>query len=80
MIIHIAISSHLLQFMPGLWPAADGRLEVTEGATVAVVLNLLNFPVDLEIITVVNDVYCSDRNRIIKDGDSLQVLPLIAGG
>jgi sulfur carrier protein ThiS len=81
MTVHVKVSPHLLEYMPGpRKPSGDSELEVVEGTTVAELLNMLNLPDELEIVTVVNDVYCSDRNRVVKDGVSLQVLPLIAGG
>jgi sulfur carrier protein ThiS len=81
MTVRVKVSSHLLEYIPGpRKPSGDSELEVTEGTTVAELLNMLGLPDELEIVTVVNDVYCSDRNKVVKDGDSLQIMPLIAGG
>jgi sulfur carrier protein ThiS len=81
MIVRVKVSPHLLEYIPGPRKlSGDSELEVAEGTTVTELLNMLNLPDELEIVTVVNDVYYSDRNRVVKDGDSLQVMPLIAGG
>jgi sulfur carrier protein ThiS len=81
MIVRVKVSSHLLEYIPGpRKPPGDSELEVAERITVAALLNMLNLPDDLEIVVVINDVCYSDRNRLIRDGDSFQILPLISGG
>jgi hypothetical protein len=53
---------------------------VAEGAMVGEILKRLKLPDDLEVGVIVNDVYCIDKKRVMRDGDSLFVVPLITGG
>ena len=79
--IRVQIHSHLRQYLP----ATDARFrdeqwEVAAGTTIAEIVQTLNLPHNLKILTVVNDAVCHDRGRVLEEGDSLMLLPIMAGG
>ena len=79
--IRLQIYSHLRQYLP----ATDARFrdeqwEVAAGTTIAEIVQTLNLPRNLKILTVVNDAVCHDRGRVLEKGDSLMLLPIVAGG
>jgi sulfur carrier protein ThiS len=57
-----------------------GEWELKDGMTVREIVARIAFPEDAEILAVVNDVSCLDKDRPIRDGDSLMLLPVISGG
>jgi molybdopterin converting factor small subunit len=79
--IRLQIYSHLRQYLP---PAdarfRDEQWEVAAGTTIAEIVQILNLPQNLKILTVVNDAFCHDRGRVLQEGDSLTLLPPMAGG
>jgi len=79
MIVNIKISPHVIGFLCG--DQTENRtMEIADGTTLAEIMNILNVPDDLDTVMIVNDVLCSDRNRVMRDHDFLQLLPLIVGG
>jgi len=62
-------------------PEAKGatRLDLDPGATVAVVLDRLGVAGQVHAV-MVNDDMEPDRGRVLADGDSLVLLPPVAGG
>jgi hypothetical protein len=79
--IHVTIDPYLLQYIPrSVRPAGSGEREVNEGTTVGQIVTMLSFSDGAEILTIVNEVCCLEKDRLMKDGDSLLLLPLIAGG
>ncbi|MGD0488152.1 MAG: MoaD/ThiS family protein [Syntrophorhabdales bacterium] len=79
--IHVAIDPLLLEYAAGsAVPFRAGEWEVSDGTTVAEIVTSLSFPEGTEILTMVNDVCYLDKKRLIRDGDYVSLLPLIAGG
>ncbi len=79
--IRVQIHSHLRQYLPAAGvPFRDEQWEVAAGTTVTQIVQTLNLPQNLKILTAVNDAFCHDRGRILQEGDSLMLLPLMAGG
>ena len=79
--IRLQIYSHLRQYLP----ATDARFrdeqwEVAAGTTIAEIVQILNLPQNLKILTVLNDASCHDRGRVLQEGDSLALLPPMVGG
>lgn len=63
-------------------PDADGEAfarPIEDGATVGGVLGSLNVPEDKPLIILLNSTH-AERDEPLKDGDVLEVAPLIAGG
>jgi sulfur carrier protein ThiS len=79
--IRVQIYSHLRQYLPVTGARfRDEQWEVAAGSTIAEILQNLNLPQNLKIITAVNDAVCHDRGRVLQEGDSLTLLPPVAGG
>ena len=79
--ITVAVAPFLLQYIPKyVTPNSGGEWHVDEGTTVAEILAMLHFSEGADVLTIVNDVYCLDQSRQLKEGDSVLLAPLIAGG
>jgi sulfur carrier protein ThiS len=79
--IRVTVSPPLVRYASGSCEAGtDGEWELPEDMTLAEIISRLGFPAELEIATVVNHTCCIERDRTIRDGDSVEVLPLISGG
>ena len=72
MTVRVKVSPHLLEYFRGPHKTSgDSELEVAEGTTVAELLDTLDLPDELETVTVVNDVYYSEKPGL---------MPLVAEG
>lgn len=81
MIIRVAVSEYLLPLIPcPPKPVTGTEWEIAQGSTVADVLTMLKFPDEVEFLAILNNVFCFDREQVLRDGDSLSLLPIIAGG
>ena len=81
MFIHVTVSEYLLPLIPcPPKPVNNAKWELARGSTVADVLTILKFPDEVEFLVILNNVFCFDREQVLKDGDSLSLLPIIAGG
>jgi sulfur carrier protein ThiS len=70
--VEVAIYPYLRQYATTSAELGDrDKWEVGEGVTVGEILKSLDFPEGLEIAVVVNDVWCSDKNGALKNGDYL---------
>ncbi len=79
--IRVQIYSYLRQYLPATGAhLPDEQWEVAAGTTIAEIVQTLNLPHNLKILTVVNDAVCHDRGRVLEEGDSLMLLPQVAGG
>jgi sulfur carrier protein ThiS len=56
------------------------KWEIKEGTTIGDILKALNIPEDLGIVPIVNGSNCFDKERVLKDGDTIHLYPLISGG
>jgi molybdopterin converting factor small subunit len=80
MIIQVKIFSTLKHHVPHSDKRLDeDKWEVTEGATVSQVLDMLSLPEEEAKIFLVNG-RNADRDRALTEGDVLHVFPLMAGG
>jgi len=79
--IRVRIYPHLRQYLPDAGARfRDEQWEVAEGVTIDEIVQTLNLPPNLKILTVVNDASCHDRQRVLQEGDSLVLCPIVAGG
>lgn len=78
--IHFAVHPYLSKYVSHSAGVVIGEWELKEGMTVGEVVAIIDFPWGVEVLAVVNDVACLDGDRQIRDGDSLMLLPVIAGG
>jgi sulfur carrier protein ThiS len=65
-------------------PSSDRRLDgdkwnLPEGASVAEVLEILNLPEERAKIILVNGHY-ANKDKVLNEGDVLQISPLLTGG
>ena len=80
MIIETKIFSSLRHYLPDSDKRLEGdRWEVTEGASVAQVLKMLNLPDEEAKIILINGRHAA-RERILNEGDVLHVFPPMCGG
>lgn len=80
MIIEAKIFSTLRHFLPNSPNHLDGdKWDISEGATVAQVLKMLNIPEKETKILLING-RRADKERVLNEGDVFHVFPLMAGG
>jgi sulfur carrier protein ThiS len=80
MIIEVKIFSSLSHYIPNSDRCLNGdKWDISEGATVAQVLEMLNLPEEEALILIINGHHV-DRDRVLNEGDVLHVMPQIAGG
>jgi molybdopterin converting factor small subunit len=80
MIIKVKLFSTLRHHVPNSDRRLDGdEWDVTEGATVAQVLEMLNLPEKEATILLING-RKADRDKTLNEGDVLHVFPPMAGG
>jgi sulfur carrier protein ThiS len=79
--ITVAVAPSLLPYIPKyVMPNSGGEWSVDEGATVTEIVAMLHFSEGAEVLVIVNDVCCLDQSRQLKEGDSVLLAPLVAGG
>lgn len=59
---------------------AEEGVELAEGTTVRNVMDKLGLPDALSVLALVNGLHCTDKETILKNGDTLFFYPLMAGG
>ena len=76
--VHVRLFSRFREHLP---PEARGEatIELPDGATVNDLLDHLGVHRRVKMISV-NGERESDRNRVLRDGDSLRVFPVVVGG
>ena len=80
MIIEVKIFSSLRRYIPYSCKRLEGNnLNISEAATVAQVLEILNIPEEQASIILINGRH-GYRESVLNEGDVLAVFPLIAGG
>ena len=80
MVIEVKVYAYLRHYVSVSDKLIEGdKWNFPEGTSVGQVLEILDFPPQLGIILLVNGVRV-DRDRILKEGDLLNVLPQLAGG
>lgn len=80
MVIEVKVYAYLRHYVPVSDKLIEGdKWNFSEGTSVGQALDSLDFPPQLGIILLVNGVRV-DRDRILKEGDTLNVLPQLAGG
>lgn len=80
MIIKVKLFSTLRHHVPNSDRRLDGdEWDVTEGATVAQVLEMLSLPEKEATILLING-RKADRDKTLNEGDVLHVFPPMAGG
>jgi molybdopterin converting factor small subunit len=79
--IYVKLYATLRQYIPdsASLTSAEG-LEVAEGTTVAKVMEMLRLPETLKVLALVNGLHCREKERALKDGDSLLFYPVMSGG
>jgi molybdopterin converting factor small subunit len=79
--IHVRLYATLQQYVPHAanLTGAEG-LDVEEDATVARVMEMLQLPENLKVLALVNGLHCTERERLLKEGDKLLFYPLMSGG
>lgn len=82
--IYLIIEAKVFATLRHFLPDSDRRLEgdkwdISEGATVAQALEMLNLPEKEATIFLVNG-RSADREKILNEGDVLHIFPPIAGG
>jgi sulfur carrier protein ThiS len=79
--IRVTVSEYILPLIPQPpRPVKDAEWELAEGTTLGDVLNVLKITDELGAFAIVNNTYWLDKNKAFSDGDSLLILPPIAGG
>jgi sulfur carrier protein ThiS len=80
MVIEVKVYEYLRHYVSVSEKLIQGdKWNIPEGTSVGQLLETLNFPPQLGIVLLVNSVVVN-RDRILKEGDILNVLPLLAGG
>ena len=80
MIIEVKIFSSLRRYIPSSCKRLEGdNWNISEGETVAQVLEMLNIPEKVASIILINGRHAY-RESVLNEGDVLAVFPLIAGG
>ncbi len=78
--VQVKLMASLRGRLPPGAEKGTARLELEPGATVATVLEQLGIAAGQVHVVMVNDAMEPDRQRPLADGDSLVVLPPVAGG
>jgi sulfur carrier protein ThiS len=80
--VHVRIHPYLGQCVPSSQKLLLGETwEVPEGTTAAQVVTMLDLPKGFPVILMLNGSSCSDlAPTVLKEGDSVIVSPLMAGG
>lgn len=80
MIIEAKVFSSLRHYLPNSHRNLEGdKWDISEGATVAQTLEMLNIPEEEARILLVNGRNV-DRQRVLKGDDVLHIFPAICGG
>lgn len=80
MVIEVKVYAYLRHYVSVSEKLIQGdKWDIPEGTSVGQLLEILNFPPQLGIVLLVNRVVVN-RDRILKEGDILNVLPILAGG
>ena len=81
MTIQVGLYVHLRQYIPNSDELVrKDKWEVAEGVTIDEVLKRLSLPKGIKVNVSVNGVHCFDKERVLENGDSLLVYPVMAGG
>jgi sulfur carrier protein ThiS len=81
MTIKVNLDAHLRQYLPVVANQQnDNECKINEGTTINEMLSKLGFPPEVKLIIVINDFLISDMARILKDGDTLNLYPVMMGG
>ncbi len=79
--IRVTIDPRVLQYTrDSVRSDLDRECEVKEGTTAGELVARFSFSEGAEVIAVVNGVCYLDKDRPIREGDSVVLLPLITGG
>lgn len=79
MSVRVVFGGNLGQHCPGLSETGELRMEGIEGQTVAELLERLEIPSGLVAIAVVNGRQ-QGKEAVLREGDTLKLLPLVGGG
>ena len=79
--IYVKLYATLRQYVPNSasLTSAEG-LDVAEGTNVAQVMEMLRLPETLKVLALLNGLHCKEREKALKNGDSLLFYPLMSGG
>ncbi len=81
MTIYVKLYATLRQYIPQAAEITRKEgLEVSEGATVGQVMEMLHLPESLKVLALVNGLHCKEKERVLGEGDSLLIYPLMSGG
>ena len=79
--IYVKLYATLRQYIPHSATVTDKEgLDVAEGTTIAEVMEMLGLPEHLKVLSLLNGVHCREKEKSLKDGDTLLFYPLMAGG
>ncbi len=80
--IKLKLYAALRQYVPaGVdLPALEEGWETADGATLGQVVEILNLPKTMKLLTLLNGVNCNDQARVLQNGDAILLFPLMAGG
>ena len=81
--ITVKLYAMLSEYLPPGAVRNVSRLEVTEAATVGMVIEQLRLPQELVHLAMINGVYVPPSQRsstVLKDADNLAIWPPVAGG
>jgi sulfur carrier protein ThiS len=79
MSVRVVFGGNLGQRYPGLTETGELRVEGVEGQTVADLLERLEIPSGLVAMAVVNGRQ-RGKEAVLREGDTLKLLPLVGGG
>jgi molybdopterin converting factor small subunit len=78
---YVKLYATLRQYIPNSTDLTRPEgLEVTEGTTVAQAMEMLRLPETLKVLALLNGLHCKEKERTLKEGDSLLFYPLMSGG
>jgi molybdopterin converting factor small subunit len=78
--VQVKLMATLRSKLPPDTKGGTVQLDLDQGATVQTVLDRLDIGSGLVHVVMVNDAMETDRSRPLADGDSLVILPPVAGG
>ena len=80
MIVEIKPFSFLREYIPVSHMRINGdRWDLQQGTTVGQALKMLNLPDGEPFILLLND-RLTNRDRVLEEGDILQIIPTVCGG
>jgi len=80
MIIKIKIYATLKYYLPAPKNFIDGdQLEIPEGSIVGQIPEILNFPEQVSLMFILNG-SGAYRDKVLKEGDTLHIVPPMVGG